>query len=829
MTVNTPQSTQQYTGNGVTLSFPIPFYFLVDTDLKVSRKVAATGVVSVLTLNSDYTLTGAGNNAGGSLLMGVAPASGDLLFIERNIQFVQQTAYPENNKFPSASHEKALDRDTMGLQQLDAKIGRALVRDPLASSYDIGGYGLSNVAAGVFPDDAVNVDQARDIAELIAAGIPGGVGTFLQSGVSPITRTFQDKMRDQYTIKDFGALPDGVTDASTATQRIKTSAGGTAIVRYVSNAANIASTYAYASLGSTDFDGLILDAPQGVTLQLPTSAGRPLQQMNVSRQTRILWMDIGGCDYYPRPKVTTQRDKVNFIGAGDLRQQKLTPISGTADITYRSIANLGTDTFGTTGPTTTASGNYIYGSGFTLSTWYGGFISVSRNETYSATFDRSGNGYVGVMFRHTGGYSVWACDPSAPDTTLIARFVKPTGGSVSSVNDVDFPGRLAYSSYSPARSVWGVTIKDNDKALITLNGRAITTPLWNSGLGDIIEVGFVWQPTASGSSCGIYDMMIELNSDPLGSPEIPEVRIFGDSTSEYLLGMWQDDLADMLDHTFGVKVGLITNYAVAGTNSANVVSSIATNGLGVASYVVVAIGTNDVQGGSPLSGSDSNLRSIINTIKTAGRVPVIVLPYMWYGQAQAIAGRGQPSTNYNAGFLLRSRWMRICADLGAVLVDPTRELPEPKPSYVTTNTQHDPLVRDNIHQSALGYKLYAWAIARAIASYHSQQVKTKVYGCAIPADWMQNGWTRGSGVKVWRSDDGQIQIQGNFAAGTKTAGTVVMNLPRWARPTGAMNFVCSSDGGYLAMDVAANGNVSLGTVPGAFNVINLNNIIFNTN
>lgn len=171
MTVNSTTATASYTGNGVTQLFPIPFYFLLDTDLKVSKKVAVTGVTTVLALNSGYTVSGSGNPSGGTLTLLAVPANGDQIFIERNIAFVQQTAYPENNKFPSASHEKALDRDTMGLQQLDSKLSRALVRDPLGTTYDLGANRLVNGGNAIDANDVPNLAQTQALIAATAAGV----------------------------------------------------------------------------------------------------------------------------------------------------------------------------------------------------------------------------------------------------------------------------------------------------------------------------------------------------------------------------------------------------------------------------------------------------------------------------------------------------------------------------------------------------------------------------------------------------------------------------------------------------------------------------------
>jgi|SRR5690348_1559299 len=169
MTVNTDTSTAAYTGNGSTAIFSVPFYFLVDTDLKVS-KLTVAGVSSVLVLNSDYTVTGAGVEAGGSITTIPTLSTGDKIFIERNVDAVQQTEYPVNSAFPSASHERALDRLTMLAQQVIAKLTFGLFRDPLADTYDVGGGTLTNAADGVNGQDLVTLGQ-MDVA--IAGAVTG--------------------------------------------------------------------------------------------------------------------------------------------------------------------------------------------------------------------------------------------------------------------------------------------------------------------------------------------------------------------------------------------------------------------------------------------------------------------------------------------------------------------------------------------------------------------------------------------------------------------------------------------------------------------------------
>lgn len=243
MTVESATASASYTGNGSTTVFPVPFYFLVDTDLKVTRLSATTGLVTTLVLNSDYTLTGAGDSSGGALTTSPALPAGDEIYIERNVAAVQETAYPNNGPFPAASHERALDRLTMLAQQTIAKLTFGLFRDPLTSTYDAGGNVIGNVADGVADTDAVSKLQ-MEVAVAAAAGgvLPGeialapdlastaaGKGAALlgyivdDADATAVPSTVNKRLRHlPVTPQDFGAAGDGVTDDSAAIDKVLT-------------------------------------------------------------------------------------------------------------------------------------------------------------------------------------------------------------------------------------------------------------------------------------------------------------------------------------------------------------------------------------------------------------------------------------------------------------------------------------------------------------------------------------------------------------------------------------------------------------------------------
>lgn len=125
MTISTTTSKVGYNGNGVTTVFSVPFLFLANADLTVVL-LSSAGVETTLTLSTHYTVTGAGNDSGGTLTMVTPPAVGERLTILREVALTQETDYISGDPFPAETHERALDRLTMIAQQLTEVVNRSL-------------------------------------------------------------------------------------------------------------------------------------------------------------------------------------------------------------------------------------------------------------------------------------------------------------------------------------------------------------------------------------------------------------------------------------------------------------------------------------------------------------------------------------------------------------------------------------------------------------------------------------------------------------------------------------------------------------------------------
>ena len=161
MTVSSEQSFIEYNGDGATQTFTVPFYFILNSDISVTV-ADASGNLDELTYGVDFSASGGGNPDGGTATLNTAYASGYTILIYRNPPETQETAYYENGKFPSKSHEKALDKLTMLIQKYGWWFDSLALKKPsyLAQYYDAQGNRISNLADPVNAQDVVTKGYA---------------------------------------------------------------------------------------------------------------------------------------------------------------------------------------------------------------------------------------------------------------------------------------------------------------------------------------------------------------------------------------------------------------------------------------------------------------------------------------------------------------------------------------------------------------------------------------------------------------------------------------------------------------------------------------------
>ena len=138
MTIASTTTKDIYTGTGALDTYDYTFKIFADTELTVTEVLIADGTETELTITTDYTVSGAGDANGGSIILiaGNLPSTKELV-IQRNIPLVQALDLVENDPEPSQSIEDQLDKLTMMIQQQQEVLDRAIKEDITTTGSDI--------------------------------------------------------------------------------------------------------------------------------------------------------------------------------------------------------------------------------------------------------------------------------------------------------------------------------------------------------------------------------------------------------------------------------------------------------------------------------------------------------------------------------------------------------------------------------------------------------------------------------------------------------------------------------------------------------------------
>lgn len=115
----------QYYGDGTTTSFPIPFDFLDNDHIFVEETDTLSELVSVYTQGTDFTITG--GDPGTHVSISPALPSTTRIRIYRSTPVSQAIDYTAGGKFLNETHEQALDKITLILQELKRDVSSAVV------------------------------------------------------------------------------------------------------------------------------------------------------------------------------------------------------------------------------------------------------------------------------------------------------------------------------------------------------------------------------------------------------------------------------------------------------------------------------------------------------------------------------------------------------------------------------------------------------------------------------------------------------------------------------------------------------------------------------
>ena len=213
MTLSTEAFKLSYNGDGAQTAFAVTFPFFQNAHVEAILR-DANGTETVWEQGIDYTLSG-GEGAAGTLTATVAPATGEVLVIRRDVPLTQETDYPEGGPFPSASHEDALDFARMVDQQQQEQLDRAFkvpASDPVTS---VGEHPKNTDRANklaAYSGDGRPTVSSKTLAEVEAtvnaatsgSGVTDAASvTYTPAGAGAVDRNVRDVLRQGVSVLDF--------------------------------------------------------------------------------------------------------------------------------------------------------------------------------------------------------------------------------------------------------------------------------------------------------------------------------------------------------------------------------------------------------------------------------------------------------------------------------------------------------------------------------------------------------------------------------------------------------------------------------------------------
>ncbi|MBU6234529.1 MAG: hypothetical protein KGQ41_01680 [Alphaproteobacteria bacterium] len=192
----------RYAANGTQTVFSYPFPVFASEDVAVYLN----GALQV----SGYAVTGAGVSEGGTVTFAIAPANGVAVTIERRVPYERMTDFLEGGALSAASLNNELDYLAASIQQLARDQGEMLRFD-----------GLEAPSPVVLPARASRANRALAFDEngdmtTVQTGSTLSAPTYVQTGTGATSRNVTDKVKERVSVKDFGAVGNGIADDTTA-------------------------------------------------------------------------------------------------------------------------------------------------------------------------------------------------------------------------------------------------------------------------------------------------------------------------------------------------------------------------------------------------------------------------------------------------------------------------------------------------------------------------------------------------------------------------------------------------------------------------------------
>ena len=195
----------RYSANGSETRFDFPFPIFADEDLKLYLDGALQ--------TSGYMVYDAGETTGGYVILDNAPAANITITLSRELPLERMTDFIEGGDFSARAINNEFDYMMSSVQQIARK------QDQMLHYSD-----HETAANNQLPAQSIRANKALGFdgsGNPIAIELENAASApnFTAQGFGAVTRTSTDKLSDMVSVKDFGAIGDGLVDDTLAIQQ----------------------------------------------------------------------------------------------------------------------------------------------------------------------------------------------------------------------------------------------------------------------------------------------------------------------------------------------------------------------------------------------------------------------------------------------------------------------------------------------------------------------------------------------------------------------------------------------------------------------------------